>query len=207
MCAAEIQQFLCLQALATSCFINDGISTPSLAITNLMDVAVDRQTKTVTMSISLTKQTIPKLIAAYRDMYPTFEFDEAAEAARLATLGGIVSRSARCVGSQGCHIIPANGSTELFFEPTAVASSLPPADTLPWPMGDQQTGPINAGAWAAVGDAAMSDPDAHTAAFLVVYKGAVVVERYGDGIGPATQLESWSMGARPHVSRSVQTFR
>lgn len=161
-----------------------------------MDVEVDRRSQTVTMSISLTEQTIPQLIAAYRNMYPAFEFDEAAEAARLATLGGIVSRSARCVGSQGCYILPATGSTELFFEPTAITSSLPPADTLPWPMGDQQTHPINTGAWEAIGDMAMSDPDAHTAAFLVLHKGAIVVERYGDGIGPTTQLESWSMGTR-----------
>lgn len=188
-----------MQALATSCFINDGISTPSCGITDLIDVEVDRGTQTVTMSISLTEQTISQLIAAYRKMYPAFEFDEAAETARLATLGGVVSRSARCVGSQGCHILPATGSTEVFFQPTPVTSSLPPADTLPWPMGDQQTCPINAGAWEAVGDMAMSDPDAHTAAFLVLHKGTVVVERYGNGIGPTTQLESWSMGTHMHV--------
>ena len=56
-------------------------------------------------------------------------------------------------------------------------------------MGDQQARPINAGSWAAVGDAAMSDGDAHTAAFLVVHKGEVVVERYGDGFTAKTQLE------------------
>jgi hypothetical protein len=56
-------------------------------------------------------------------------------------------------------------------------------------MGDQQARPINAGSWAAVGDAAMSDGDAHTAAFLVVHKGEVVVERYGDGFTAETQLE------------------
>lgn len=31
-------------------------------------------------------------------------------------------------------------------------------------------------------------------AFVVLHKGAVVAERYGDGIGPDTQLLSWSMG-------------
>ena len=47
--------------------------------------------------------------------------------------------------------------------------------------------------WAAVGDAAMADPAAHTAAFIVVHKGEVVCERYGLGTGRTTQLESWSM--------------
>lgn len=169
-----------------------------------MDVEVDSGAQTVTMSISLTEQTIPQLIAAYCDMYPTFEFDEATEATRLATLGGSVSRTARCIGSQGCHILPPDGSTELFFEPTAVATTLPPADTLPWPMGDRQVDPINAGPWAAVGDAAMSDPDAHTAAFVVLHEGTVVVERYGSGIGPTTQLESWSMGASSPLSPTIR---
>ena len=31
-------------------------------------------------------------------------------------------------------------------------------------------------------------------AFVVLHKGAVVAERYGEGIGPETQLLSWSMG-------------
>jgi CubicO group peptidase (beta-lactamase class C family) len=33
-----------------------------------------------------------------------------------------------------------------------------------------------------------------TAAFVVLWKGAIVAERYGPGIGPQTPLESWSMG-------------
>jgi hypothetical protein len=75
------------------------------------------------MTLPLTPQTIPRLITAYREMYPTFEFDDAAEAARLASLeGGSVSRSARCVGSQGCHILPADGSEEIHFTPTTGAN-------------------------------------------------------------------------------------
>lgn len=33
-----------------------------------------------------------------------------------------------------------------------------------------------------------------TAAFLVIYKGRIVAERYGEGANKDTQLESWSMG-------------
>ena len=34
----------------------------------------------------------------------------------------------------------------------------------------------------------------HPFAFVVLHRGAVVAERYGEGIGPDTQLLSWSMG-------------
>jgi CubicO group peptidase (beta-lactamase class C family) len=149
------------------------------------------------MSMPLNAETIPKIIASYQSDHPTFEFDHEAEAARLDGLGDSVSRSARYVGSQGCHIMPASGDTALHFTPVEVTTVLPPAATLGWPMGDAQDGPINTGAWAAIGDAAMTDlgaQGAYTAAFLVLHKGQIVCERYGDGIGPNTQLESWSMG-------------
>ncbi len=37
-------------------------------------------------------------------------------------------------------------------------------------------------------------PEAHTAAFVVIYKGQPIAERYGEGADIDTQLESWSMG-------------
>jgi CubicO group peptidase (beta-lactamase class C family) len=43
-------------------------------------------------------------------------------------------------------------------------------------------------------DLAFADPDALTAAFIVVHKGRIVAERYMSGITKDTQLESWSMG-------------
>ena len=43
-------------------------------------------------------------------------------------------------------------------------------------------------------DLAFADPEALTAAFIVVYKGQIVAERYMPGITKDTQLESWSMG-------------
>src|SRR5262249_41421259 len=46
----------------------------------------------------------------------------------------------------------------------------------------------------AASDAAFADPAALTAAFVVVYKGRIIVERYGAGATKDTQLESWSMG-------------
>jgi CubicO group peptidase (beta-lactamase class C family) len=41
----------------------------------------------------------------------------------------------------------------------------------------------------------LSNPsEALTAAFVVTWKGHLIAERYGDGIGVHTPLEGWSMG-------------
>jgi CubicO group peptidase (beta-lactamase class C family) len=106
-------------------------------------------------------------------------------------------RVAKQVGSQGCVTLPI-GKTDVFFTPSIVKSALPPANTMPWPMGDLPQ-PGNTGATldpakvnAAV-DAAF-DPAGMTAAFVVTHKGRIIAERYGDGITATTPLESWSMG-------------
>lgn len=71
------------------------------------------------------------------------------------------------------------------------------ASAMPWPMGDLiiDKGEKNFDPTliqAAI-DTAFA-PDALTAAFLVIHNGKIVAERYADGIGQDTQLESWSMG-------------
>jgi CubicO group peptidase (beta-lactamase class C family) len=53
---------------------------------------------------------------------------------------------------------------------------------------------IDAARLAAATDTAFADPEALTAAFVVVYRGRIVAERYRPGITKDTQLESWSMG-------------
>jgi CubicO group peptidase (beta-lactamase class C family) len=50
----------------------------------------------------------------------------------------------------------------------------------------------SAGVQAAV-DAAFGPPEAMTEAFLVTWRGRIIGERYGEGIGIHTPLESWSM--------------
>jgi len=162
-------------ALAHSAFIGDGISTASTRITDLVQVSVDEPAKTVTMTLELTEETVPEIVAGYREMYPSLQADWEDESRRLLALGA-VSRSARAAGSQGCHIVPVDGAGP-FFEPVEVTSALPPADTLDWPMGDILSSAPNSGPWGAVTDAAFADPDAHTAAFVVLHKGQVVCER------------------------------
>ncbi|MFP3940893.1 MAG: serine hydrolase [Thermoanaerobaculia bacterium] len=124
--------------------------------------------------------------------------------ATAPTAAGPVTRTARFHGDQGCTLLPADlpgGGGEVHFEPVPVESDLPPADETPWPMGDRLPDePLPSGVdrerLATAVDAAFADPEAHTVAFLAVHRGRIVAERYAEerGVGPETQLESWSMG-------------
>ncbi len=109
-----------------------------------------------------------------------------------------ITRSAHYHGDQGCQIDPPDGRG-IRFEPVAVSSTLPPGDSLPWPMGDASPGTdfpadVDSLGVVAAADAAFADPEGLTAAFLVVHRGRIIAERYMPGIDRHTQLESWSMG-------------
>ena len=126
--------------------------------------------------------------------------DREARLAR-ASFGGI-TREARYYGDQGC-IIQHPQKPGIHFTPVAVRTTLPAAESQPWPMGDRIDGSadpqgpalqVDRAKLSAAVDAAFADPAAQTAAFLVVHKGRIVGERYAPGITKDTQLESWSMG-------------
>ena len=126
----------------------------------------------------------------------TYVVDPAARAVK-ASFGG-VTREARLHGDQGC-IIENLDKPGIHFKPVPVRTTLPAADTQPWPMGDRpDAAPLPAGVDAAALskalDAAFADPAGLTQAFLVVHKGRIVAERYAPGVTKDTQLESWSMG-------------
>ncbi|MCH7750221.1 MAG: serine hydrolase [Acidobacteria bacterium] len=112
------------------------------------------------------------------------------------TAHGFTGR-AKYYGDQGCVILPP-GAGGVFFDPVEVRTTLPDAMTQPWPMGDAPTGApwpagIDRAAVTAATDAAFADGGL-TAAFVVVHKGRIIAERYGQGADRDTQLESWSMG-------------
>ncbi|MFQ6047621.1 MAG: serine hydrolase domain-containing protein, partial [Gemmatimonadales bacterium] len=114
------------------------------------------------------------------------------------TLNTGVSRTAKFYGDQGCVTLPA-GSDSVYFEPVPVRSALPDPMSQPWPMGDVLSGEplpaeIDLAKLAEAVDAAFDPPEGMTAAFVVVYRGRIVGERYMEGMNKDTQLESWSMG-------------
>jgi CubicO group peptidase (beta-lactamase class C family) len=114
------------------------------------------------------------------------------------TLRDTLTREARYYGDQGC-VIHQKGTDRIFFKPVPVRTALPDARSQPWPMGDQTSdeplpSAIDASKLKAAVDAAFADPEGLTAAFVVLYKGRIVAERYMPGITKDTQLESWSMG-------------
>jgi len=107
------------------------------------------------------------------------------------------SRRARHLADQGCAVVPEDG--EIRFRPVAVRSALPDAASQPWPMGDAPDGlpwpeGVDRKAIEAATARAFADPEALTAALVVVHRGRILAERYAQGAGRDTQLESWSMG-------------
>jgi CubicO group peptidase (beta-lactamase class C family) len=126
----------------------------------------------------------------------TYAVDRDKKLVRM-THGG-VTRMAKFYGDQGCIIHPQDHDG-IFFTPVAVKTTLPPAASQPWPMGDgapkdaAPTGIDRARVDKAL-DLAFSDPQGLTAAVVIVHKGQIVGERYMPGLTKDTQLESWSMG-------------
>ena len=105
-----------------------------------------------------------------------------------------VTRIAKIFKSQGAITIPL-GETDIFFNPTHIAPQLTPQTTCVWPETSPSTLP------ASIDSSKLNEAielafaaEAMTAAYVVTHRGHIIAERYGDGIGPKTPLESWSMG-------------
>jgi CubicO group peptidase (beta-lactamase class C family) len=86
----------------------------------------------------------------------------------------------------------------VYFTPVSVTSALPDPATTPWPMGDLNpkvplAASVDSTKLASAAETAF-DAAGLTAAFIVVYQGRIVAERYANGAHRDMQLESWSMG-------------
>ena len=126
----------------------------------------------------------------------TDEIDYDAKTVR-ASLGGHLTRKAAFYGDQGSIAHPADHDG-IFFEPASVETSLPDKDTVPWPMGDlMPDGPpppeVDAEKLRAAVELAFVEPS-RLSAFVVLYKGRLVAERYAPWASADTLLENWSMG-------------
>ncbi len=113
------------------------------------------------------------------------------------TLPDGVKRTSKRYKDQGCVPSPI-GEDSVHFAPSTVARNLPPAGTTPWPMGDvvaDEPWPaeIDRQKFEEAMDAAFGPPEAMTLGLVVTYQGRILGERYGEGIGIHTPLESWSM--------------
>ena len=107
-------------------------------------------------------------------------------------------RSAKVHGGQGCVALPV-GETEPYYEAVPVTPGLPDPATTLWPLGDvlpDEPFPadVDMDKVAEAVAAAFDPPEGLTAAFVVTHRGRLLAERYRDGIGHDTPLESWSMG-------------
>jgi len=170
-------------------------------LVDLVDVAIDEESASVTVSFTPTEDRVDALVGGYRAFYEnwsSFEADYDAERARILA-AGTVSRTARFVNdSLGSVILPLPGRApeEPQYTPATIETSLPPAETQAWPMGDVVEGKPDALS-AKFGDAvqlAFADPAAHTAGVVVLHRGRIVAEQYRPGVDHTMQLESWSMG-------------
>ena len=114
-----------------------------------------------------------------------------------ASLGDHLTRRAAFYGDQGSIAHPADHDG-IFFEPVPVETSLPDRDTVPWPMGDLvPDGPpppeVDQSKLAAAVELAFVEPS-RVSAFVVLYRGRLVAERYAPWASADTLLENWSMG-------------
>jgi CubicO group peptidase (beta-lactamase class C family) len=106
------------------------------------------------------------------------------------------TRTALYLGDQGCVTLP-DGQRSLHFTPVRVDKRRVVASR-PWPQGDAVPDApllpeIAADKLRQATDAAF-DPAGMTAAWVVTWRGRLIAERYGEGVGRDTPLESWSMG-------------
>lgn len=122
--------------------------------------------------------------------------DRVREEVSLVLSDGAV-RTARRYDNQGC-ITHALGENGVHFTPSVVETTLPPAHSTPWPMGDVlSTDPWPEGVDTELAqralDAGFGGADARTLALVVTYQGRILGERYSDEVDIHTPLESWSM--------------
>ncbi len=114
------------------------------------------------------------------------------------TLADGITRTARKYKNQGCVTSPI-GEDSVYFTPTEVSRKLPPPNITAWPMGDvvsDEPWPqeLDMARVEEALDTGFGPPEARTLALVVTLNGRILGERYAEGIGIHTPLESWSMG-------------
>jgi CubicO group peptidase (beta-lactamase class C family) len=121
------------------------------------------------------------------DSISRIEIDRTRKLVRI-TLANRVTREAKQYGDQGC-IIHQPGKDSVYFKPVRFSASGRAAEL---PSGAPEG--VDTAKVRQATDSAFANPAGLTAAFVVVYKGRIIAERYAQGANVNMQLESWSMG-------------
>ncbi|MEM8636432.1 MAG: serine hydrolase, partial [Pseudomonadota bacterium] len=99
----------------------------------------------------------------------------------------------------GCTLLPADAE-QTSYRPPVVKTTLPPADSVAWPMGDLDAfgdGFDHRRMRQALDFAIEGEPNEipqETRAIVVLHEGRIVGERYRDGFSADTAFMGWSMG-------------
>lgn len=123
-----------------------------------------------------------------------YEIDENERVVTLSTQSG-AKGEAVFIGKNGCVAYGPSGEKPGFpYEPLPAMNL---EQHLAWPIGDQvwdgePPSGINMQLVAEAVETAF-DEASHTLAFVVIYKGKIVAERYGKGLSATTRLPGWSM--------------
>jgi CubicO group peptidase (beta-lactamase class C family) len=111
------------------------------------------------------------------------------------TTRGVPKRTVVYNGRQGSTILPLGWGKKVLFDPIEFEPNLPDPSTQNWPTGDV-TGDIpanvNVEAIESILDAAFQEPGER--AWVIVYDGQIIGERYAEGFDQNTPHRSWSMG-------------
>lgn len=129
---------------------------------------------------------------------PDFEYDVDLEAkTAIVWASDVEPRTASYGGDQGCTLL-LPGETSVRYQPVDVPRNIPDPTETPWPTGDVGArepipSDVDEAKLEAALDWAMEQPQ-NTRAFLVVYRGKIVGERYRGGFTRNTPQISWSQG-------------
>ena len=113
---------------------------------------------------------------------------------------GVPSRVAQFNGDQGCAVLP-RGEDDVYFTPSDVGAEWPNKSFELWPMGERLSDAalpreVDAPALESALDYAIANHEhgQNTRAFVVVYDGRIIGERYAPGIPRDMPHLSWSQG-------------
>ncbi|HBV06082.1 MAG TPA: serine hydrolase [Gemmatimonadetes bacterium] len=129
-----------------------------------------------------------------------YEINEERKQVTLSSPSSEHARIAQHNGDQGCSVLP-RGMSDIQFTPSDVGRDWPDSSQMAWPMGEVPTGSdlpaeVDVSELKQALDWAMANHEhgQNTRAFLVLYRGQIIGERYAPDIPRDMPHLSWSQG-------------